>query len=297
MRVAVIGLGIMGKAMAKKLIEAGHEVIVQNRTRVKATPILDIGARWAETPAEAAKSSEIVISMVTDPDAARFVALGEDGIAAGLDAGSVHAEMSTISPNAAAELAKDYANRSLRYVQAPVLGSKPQIEQTKLLVVAGGAPDDIDPCRPVWQAFTKQVWTVGSAEQAAAMKLAGNMLMGQMIVGLGQSLAFVKSFGMEPRQYLEIISQSALAAPQYEAKGAAILKGEYSPNFTVPNLLKDLRLGAEAAKERKFEMPLNTMAQELFNEAISQGYGDEDYAAVVKVLAQQAGVNLAEKAG
>ncbi len=294
MKVSVVGLGIMGAAIAAKLVEGGHQVTVNNRTREKAAPLLAMGARWADTPGDAARESDVTISMVTDPDAARAVALGDGGIAGGLPQGAVHAEMSTISPQAAGEIANAYQERSLRYVQAPVLGSRPQIEQGKLLIIAGGDSSEVEICRPVWMTFAQQVWAVGDARQAAAMKLACNMLMGQMIVGLGQSLAFVKKFGMEPREYLDIIGKSALAAPQYQAKGQAILKGEYPPNFTVPNLLKDLRLGAEAAREYQVELPLNGVAQEIFVEAIAQNYADEDYAAVVKVIAGRAGVNLAE---
>jgi 3-hydroxyisobutyrate dehydrogenase-like beta-hydroxyacid dehydrogenase len=293
MKISVVGMGIMGSAMAGKLIAAGHEVTVTNRSPEKAGPLLASGAKWADTPAEAAASADVAITMVTDPAAVEAVSLGAAGILEGLGTHAVHAEMSTVSPSSAAAIAARYGERGARFVQAPVLGSRAQIEQGTLLVLAGGDASDIALCSEAWSAFAKRVWTLGEPEQASAFKLGCNMLIAQMILALGQSITFVRKHGIPAAEFLDVIDESALASPMFRSKGGALLKGNFTPNFVVRNLLKDVGLAADAAHEKGCTLPFNALAAELLTLAVTQGYGDEDYSAVVKTMARQAEVDIA----
>lgn len=284
MRVGVIGVGIMGTAMGLRLIEAEHAVRVTNRTRSKAQTLIDAGAEWRETPSAVALDSDVVITMVTDGSALEAVAFGADGVLAGLPTGSVHCDMSTIAPASAVAMARRYADAGKSYVQSPVLGSRQQIEQTKLLVLAGGDAPAIERCRDVWAAFAGRVWTFETVEQSSAAKLGCNTLIAQMIVGLGQTLAIAGAAGVPAETMLDVISNSALASSMYAGKGQAIVSGNYKANFVVRNLLKDLRLASDYAGEKGLPLPASAAARELFVQAVAAGFGDEDYSAVVKTI-------------
>jgi 3-hydroxyisobutyrate dehydrogenase-like beta-hydroxyacid dehydrogenase len=290
MKVSVVGLGIMGSAVVRKLLAAEQSVVITSRTKRKAEALINLGAKWAESPGEAARDADIVITMVTDPQAVQDVTLGEQGVLASIGDQSVHAEMSTVSPRSADDIAAHYRNEGKRFVQAPVLGSRKQIEDSTLLIMAGGKEADIETCQQVWQKFSKKTWHIESAAQAAAMKLSCNMLIAQMILGLGQSLVFARDHGVEQSMFLEVLEQSALNAPMYKSKGQAFISGNFQPNFTVSNMLKDIILAQEAAAEINIQLASNSLAQELFNRATQNGLSDEDYSAVIKVIAEGSGV-------
>lgn len=294
MRVGLIGLGVMGAPMAERLMGAGHALTVFNRTREKAGPLLERGAAWADSPAEVAARSEIVLSIVTDPAAVEAIAFSESGILAGLGSDSVHCDLSTVGPGWARRIAARYAEAGRRFVQAPVLGSKRQIEEGVLLVFGGGAEEDVARCEPAWRAFAARIWRLPTADQAATTKLACNLLIAHMILGLGQSLVFAQKGGVSPAKILEIFDASALGAPMYRSKGKTLLERNFNANFYVQHMLKDLCLAADAGRETATPLPLNGLSRELFIAAAQQGWGEEDYSAVVKVLEQMAGVTLGE---
>lgn len=289
MQIGIVGMGIMGRAMAARLGETGHTVRVWNRTRATAEsgrlPVMD-------TPAALAAASDVILSIVTDPAAVASVTLGPEGILAGLTADGVHADMSTVAPDAARRMAAEYERQGRRFVQAPVLGSKRQIESGTLLVFAGGASKDSERCEAVWTSLAERVWRFPTVEQAASAKLACNMLIGHLIVGLGQSLLFGQQNGVPPETLLEILGASTLGSPMFASKGPKILKRDFDANFFVRHMLKDLTLAADAGQQSRTPLPLNALTRELFVAADAQGSGTEDYSAVVKVLERLAGAEL-----
>lgn len=293
MQVGVIGLGIMGQAMAVKLLEAGYPVVVYNRTQSKSVELITRGAYRAETPAHLAAQCDVVISIVTDPHAVMQVSLGDDGVLAQLPTTSVHCDMSTVTPEAARQMAERYRAQGKRFVQAPVLGSRKQIARGELLVFGGGEEADVQQCEPVWKVFSQRVWRLPTAEAAATLKLACNLLIAHMILGLGQSLIFAGKGGVAPALLLDVLDASALACPMYASKGKALLERNFNANFVVRNMLKDLNLAMKAGQQ--FGAPLlhNALSRELFSVAVQQGFGEEDYSAVVKVLEGLAGHMLA----
>ncbi len=292
MQAGVIGLGIMGGAIAERLLAAGHTVFVYNRTRDKAQLLLEQGARWAESPAEVARHSEVVISIVTDPKAVEQITFGENGVLGALSAESVHCDMSTVSVEWTRTMAEAYRQAGKRFVQAPVLGGRKQILEGTLLVFGGGSEEDVSRCEPAWRTFSDKIWHFPTAEQATLTKLACNMLIAHMMVGLGQSLLFAAKGGVSPHTLLDILLKSNLSAPMYATKGQALLERNFRANFFVRHLLKDLTLAEEAARETSTILPLNAVTRELFVAAMQAGYADEDYSAVVKVLEQLAGIQL-----
>ncbi len=198
--------------------------------------------------------------------------------------------MSTVSPAWSLQMAATYGQRQRRFVQAPVLGSKRQIQEGTLLVFGGGAAQDVELCEGAWRAFSSRVWRFDSPDQAASVKLACNMLLAQMILGLGQSLVFARKSGVGPATFLEILQASAMASPMFASKGRTLLERNFAANFVVRNMLKDLSLAADAGREAGAPLPLNGLARELFLAADQQGWGEEDYSAAVKVLEFLAGI-------
>ncbi|MDQ2687385.1 MAG: NAD(P)-dependent oxidoreductase [Armatimonadota bacterium] len=289
MQIGIVGMGIMGRAMAARLGEKGHTVRVWNRTRATAEagglPVMD-------TPAALAAASDVIFSVVTDPAAVASVTLGPEGILAGLTADGVHADMSTVAPDAARRMAAEYERQGRRFVQAPVLGSKRQIESGTLLVFAGGTTEDTERCEVAWASLAERVWRFPTVEQAASAKLACNLLIGHLIVGLGQSLLFGQQNGIAPETLLEILAASALGCPMFASKGTKILDRDFDANFFVRHMLKDLTLAADAGQQSRTPLPLNALTRELFVAADAQGSGTEDYSAVVKVLERLAGAEL-----
>lgn len=289
MQIGIIGMGIMGRAIAARLRETGHTVRVWNRTRATAEAV---GLPILDTPAALAAESDVVLSVVTDPTAVAQVSLGPEGILAGLTADGVHADMSTVAPDAARQMADAYQQQGRRFVQAPVLGSKRQIESGALLVFGGGASEDVHRCEAAWAPLAERVWPFPGAEQAASAKLACNLLIGHLIVGLGQSLLFAQQNGVSPETLLEILGASALGCPMFASKGPKILDRDFDANFFVRHMLKDLTLAADAGQRSQTPLLLNALTRELFVAADAQGCGAEDYSAVVKVLERLAGAEL-----
>lgn len=283
MNVAVIGLGILGDAMTRSLLGNGYKVTVNNRTRAKADPLLEAGAVWANTPGDASKNADAVITFVTDPKAVRAVCLGANGILESLRNDAVHCEMSTVTPDAAKDMAHIYANSGKKFVQAPVLGSKSQIKNGELIVFAGGK-DCVELAERAWAPAAKRTYWLDTAAESAALKLSCNMLLAHMIVGLGQSMVFAREHGVSGELLLDVLEGSALGAPMFAAKGRSILERKFEPNFIVSNMLKDLGLIASAAETAAIPVPFSALTREMFVAAVAQGVGDEDYSAVVKVL-------------
>jgi 3-hydroxyisobutyrate dehydrogenase-like beta-hydroxyacid dehydrogenase len=281
----------MGTAMAKRLLTDGHRVSVFNRTASKAGELIEAGAIRATTPREAARESDIVLSFVTDSAAVRQIVTGMDGILAGLRQESVHCEMSTVAPREAAELARTYVEAGKRVIQAPALGSRRQIENGELLVFAGGNDADIALCEPLLTSVSKRVWRFPPQEHAAAMKLACNMMIGQMIAALGQSMVFLSESGVPPETFLDVLSESALSAPMYASKGRTVINRDFRASFTVTNAIKDLTLADSAGREVGASLLMNAAVRQLLIAAETGGWGGEDYSAVVKVLEELAGLN------
>jgi 3-hydroxyisobutyrate dehydrogenase-like beta-hydroxyacid dehydrogenase len=278
--------------MADKVLDAGHSLTVYNRTAAKAAPFVERGAVLARTPGEVASASDVVITMVTDQNALADLVYGPTGILDNIEPNTVFCDMSTVAPPSARVLSERCAERGVRFVQAPVLGSTMQIKSSTLLVLAGGDQENIALCEPVWTAFSSKKWLFPTHEQASAAKLACNMLIAHMTLGLGQSLLFAGKFGVSGTTLLEIIDSSALACSTYRAKGKQIVDRNFTPNFIVKNLLKDLNLAMDSAARDSIPQPFASLAQQIFASAVAQGYGDEDYCATVKVLEGLAGATI-----
>jgi 3-hydroxyisobutyrate dehydrogenase/glyoxylate/succinic semialdehyde reductase len=282
--VGFIGLGMMGKPMAERILEAGYRLVVFNRTRSKATPLLKKGAVWADSPRLVGQQCTIVFSMISSTEVLADVALGVHGLLRGFKRGSVHVDMSTVSPEITKRLQRVYKARGSSFMHCPVLGSVPQATDGSLLLFPGGSSRTVERVKPILTHLGHRMWRFDRVEQATHTKLLCNMFIAGMIMTLTHALAYARKANVPPATLLEIIAHSALNAPMYQTKGKAIIEGKFTPRFFVEHMLKDIRLMLDAANELKVPLPVLRTARKVFERAVAAGYGKEDYSAVIKVL-------------
>jgi 3-hydroxyisobutyrate dehydrogenase-like beta-hydroxyacid dehydrogenase len=278
--VAVVGLGAMGSRLARRLLDAGHEVVVWNRTREKATPLVDLGAARAETPAEATRRAEAVLTMVSDPPALRAVTEGPSGVAAGANSMTV-IEMSTVGPAAVARLAS-VLPEGTGLLDAPVLGSVSEAESGSLHVFVGGPAPLAERWMSLLSTFGSPIH-VGPLGAGASAKLVANLTLFGVLGVLGEALALAGGLGLSRRAAFDVLAATPLAA-QAERRRPAIEAGEYPPRFRLSLARKDADLITEAAEEAGVELRLAKEASRWLAEAVEAGWGDRDYSAVLQQI-------------
>lgn len=274
-RIAFLGLGQMGAPMAARLLEAGHELTVWNRTARKADPLVEKGARLAGSPREAARSAEAVITMLATPEALEDVVFGRDGVAGGLGRDVAVIEMSTVGPGVVRDLADRLAGE---VIDAPVLGSVPQATDGSLKVFVGGSDEAFRRWGPLLEAFGTPMH-LGPLGAGASMKLVANSTLGALMSGLGEALSLAQGLGLEPSAVLDILAESPLGVT-VKSKRELIDSGTYPPRFKLALAAKDLRLVAEAAEAARRDLRVARAARSWLEDADRAGLGDLDYSAV-----------------
>jgi 3-hydroxyisobutyrate dehydrogenase-like beta-hydroxyacid dehydrogenase len=292
MKVGFIGLGNMGSAIARNLIKAGHTLTVYNRTRSRAEAFASLGASIAEGPAEAAADREALITMLADDAAVEDVIFSPGNAIEALPAGAVHVSMSTISVGLSRRLAESHREKQQHYLAAPVFGRPDAAAAAKLFVVAAGPADQIERCRPLFDAIGQKTFPIGEEAQAAnAIKLAGNFLLTTVIESLGEAFAFGRKSGVDPHAFLDIHTNSLFPAPVYRIYGSMIAADKFEPaGFKLPLGMKDNRLLLAAAEEAAVPMPMASLVHDRFVAALAQGLGEADWAAIARISYQNAGL-------
>ena len=275
--VGVVGLGAMGSRIARRLSDAGHELVVWNRDPARAEPLVAAGALAAATPADVAKRVEAVITMVADPRALVDVTEGPEAVVAGVGEGTTLIQMSTVGPDSISRLAALLPDEAL--LDSPVLGSVAEVEAGTLNVFVGGSPEPFEH----WQPLLSTLGTVlhlGSVGAGAAAKLVANTTLVGVIGILGEALALAETLGLSREAAFEVLGKTALA-DQAERRRAAVESGEYPPRFALYLARKDADLILEAAEKAGIELRLTKGAREWLADAEAAGLGDADYSAVL----------------
>jgi 3-hydroxyisobutyrate dehydrogenase/2-hydroxy-3-oxopropionate reductase len=272
------GLGRMGAPMAARLLDAGHDLTVWNRTPGRAQPLMGSGAREARTPAEAAEGADGVVTMLADPDALRDVVFGPGGVASAMAAGSTLIEMSTVGPDAVRETA-DGLPEGAGAIDAPVLGSVSQARDGILKIFVGGSEEAFDRWAPVLQAMGTPKW-MGELGAGASTKLVVNSALLVLMSGLAEALALADRLGLETSKALDVLADSPIGVPA-RGKRPLIESGHYPPNFSLALARKDAALIEEAAERAGLDLPLARAALSWLTAADRAGLGDLDYSAVI----------------
>jgi 3-hydroxyisobutyrate dehydrogenase/2-hydroxy-3-oxopropionate reductase len=288
MRIAFLGLGIMGRPMAANLVRAGHQVTVWNRTPGKEVP----GAAAAASPAEAARGAEVVWMSVSDTQAVENLLFGQQGVEESLAAGMIVVDSSTVSPSATRKFAERVRARGAQYVDAPVTGSKIAAEGGTLLFIVGGDEATVETLKPLFAAMGKQFFRVGETGKGQAAKLAMNLQIALIYEGFAESLTLAAKLGVGPEALLPLVQASMVRSGVVDYKAPFVLKRDFTPNFPLRLMHKDIRLMLEAAKEVRVKLPALETVEEIYEMATEDGHADLDYAATLTLLEKWAGVEV-----
>lgn len=288
MRIAFLGLGIMGSPMAANLVKAGHEVTVWNRTAGKTVE----GASTASSPAEAAQGAEVVWMCVSDTKAVEGILFGQGGVDQSLTEDMIVVDSSTIAPSATRKFADRLAGKGVQYVDAPVTGSKAGAESGTLIFIVGGAEAVIEKLNSLFEAMGKRVFRMGETGKGHAAKLVMNLQIALIYEGFAEALTLGAKMGVDAETLLPLINASMVKSGVVEYKAPFVLKRDFSPNFPLRLMYKDIQLALEAAKEARVKLPALEIVKEIYEVASEDGSGDLDYAATLTLLEKWAGVEV-----
>jgi 3-hydroxyisobutyrate dehydrogenase-like beta-hydroxyacid dehydrogenase len=288
--VGYVGLGVMGRSIVQRLLAAGHDVTVWNRTREKAEPVLAEGARWADSPREVAAAGELVFTMVTNTEAVRAVSESEDGILAGLSRGSIYVDMSTASPANTRALAERVAAIGASMLDSPVSGTAVTVDQGKAALMVGGEAGAFERAKPVLEAIGPKVIHVGPSGSAVTMKIAVNLSLAVQMLAFSEGVLLAEKSGIPREKAVEVMLASVIASPMVAYRGPLVLGHPEEVWFDCHMMQKDLNLALELGQQLKVPLPTTAATNELLTAANGMGIGERDFAVLFDVLAAMAGV-------
>ena len=292
-RIAFLGLGIMGSRMAANLSRAGFALTVWNRTRAKAEAFAtEHGAALADTPAQAAAASDVVVTMVVDGPQVEQVLLGAAGAVEGARPGLLCIDCSTIGPTATRTIGEALATHGVHLVDAPVTGSSPKAQDGSLTIMAGGTTGDFDRARPVLEAMGSLIVHAGPLGHGQMVKLINNALAAINAAAVGEALLVAKRAGVDLDALTKVVAAGAGSSTMLELKVGPMRNHDYATLFKTEHMLKDVNLCLGEGKALGAPFPSAAYAREILTAATGRGYGEDDFAALIEVLEGTAGIRL-----
>jgi 3-hydroxyisobutyrate dehydrogenase-like beta-hydroxyacid dehydrogenase len=282
--VGVVGLGLLGHAVAARLLGAGHVVVGYDVRAERRAALAELGGTPVGSAAGAARAADVVCTLLPVLAAVEAAILGPDGVLAGAEPGQTVVQMSTISPALTARLAHEVGARGVGFLDCPVSGTSAMVARGEGLLLVGGDPTVVARCRPVLDAVLPRVVHVGAAGQATVVKLAANLLVGLHTAAAAEALTLVRRAGLDPGRVLAILAESAGASRMLELRGPMMVRGEFPPQMKLDLFLKDLGLILDAAADAGARLPLTALARDLYVAAAAAGHGGEDVAAIARTL-------------
>jgi 3-hydroxyisobutyrate dehydrogenase-like beta-hydroxyacid dehydrogenase len=285
-KIGFLGLGIMGQPMAKNLLEKGFDLVVWNRDSAKCLPLVEAGAVEGASPAEVVDTTDVTFAMLADPAAAESVFFRPDGVFEGMKPGKAFVDFSTVDEFTSRNIAQAVTEAGGRFLEAPVSGSKQPAENGQLIILAAGDRTLFQQLEPAFSALAKKSVFLGEVGQGARMKLVVNMIMGGMMGAFCEGLALGEKCGLNADGVVEILQAGAMSNPMFAGKGAQIMAEDFSPAFPLKHMHKDLRLAVELAAEMGQSLDVSSTALNVFQEAMEEGLGDDDFSAVAKTVSK-----------
>lgn len=286
-----VGLGVMGGRMADRLLTKGHAVTGYNRTKSKAQWLIDRGMTWADSPRAVAEAADAVFVMVTDSTALEAVANGPDGVLAGIGAGKLLIDMSTVSPVVSRALAARVRERGGDMVDAPVSGSVTTLEQGKLSMMVGGERATFDRVKPLLEDIGPKVTYVGGNGLAVSMKIAVNLSLAVQMLAFSEGVLLAEKSGIDRKTAVEVLTNSVVASPMVQYRGPFVLGLPEEAWFNMTMMQKDMTLALEMGRRLSVPLPTTAVTNEFLTAARGSGLADEDFAAVFHLLARMSGVS------
>lgn len=282
--IGLIGLGIMGSRMAANLLKNSFPLTIHNRTKEKAQDLMNLGATWAETPMEVGTNSEIVITMLSTPEVVKEVAFGKNGFLKHMQKDSLWMNCSTVNPSFTQEMQLLATEYHIRYLDAPVAGTKGPAEKGELLFLMGGDTKDIEEVNPLSEVMGKKTLHLGEVGNGSAMKMLINQLLGQSMVAFAEALVIGEAMGLEKGTLFNVLLNTPVVAPVMSAVRPKLENSSYEANFPLKWIQKDLHLSTISAYENHISAPNLNATKEIFAQAKQHGYGDQDFTAVYEFL-------------
>ena len=286
-----IGLGIMGSPMAENLLKAGHALTVYNRSRAKAEALGARGATVANSPAEVGRRAQIIFLCVGDTQAVEEVC---GSLLQGVEPGAVVVDSSTISPDASRELAEQFRERGVSFLDAPCTGSKSGASSATLTFMVGGEKEAFDRVQPYLAVMGKKIFHVGGHGAGLQVKLTQNLIGALTVEAMAEGFVLARKAGLSPSLVLEVLQASVARNPLIEAKLPLVLERRFDPQFSLKWMHKDLTLMLESARRLEVPLPATALVHEMFGAGVAMGYGEQDFVSAIRVLETMAGVEVTE---
>jgi len=285
-----IGLGVMGGRMAKRLLDAGHKVTGYNRTKSKATWLIEAGMDWAETPGDVVEAADVIFSMVTNTKAVLAVTGGPDGVLARLKPGKIYIDMSTVSPAMSRELAARVSDKGAHMLDAPVSGSVETLEMGKLSIMVAGDEAIFEQVKPILLDIGPKATYVGENGLAVTMKIATNLSLAVQMLAFSEGVLLAEKSGIKRETAVEVLVNSVIASPMVKYRGPFVLGMPDEAWFNVNMMQKDLNLAQELGQQLDVPLPTTAATNEFLTAARGMGLTEEDFAIIFEVLASMAGL-------
>lgn len=283
-RVGVVGTGMLGAAVALRLIKSGFDVAAYNRTASKTGPIREAGGAVGDSPAQVARRSEVVLTVVRDAGAVRDVSFGGGGILSGKHPGMVVADMSTILPSESRKIHAEFLDAGVDWLDTPVMGGPDAAAEGRLVVMAGGDPEPFRRVEGVFAAVAEKRYHLGPPGTAHSVKLAMNLQIAMLALSLSEGICLARGLGVEPKTFLDVLNSTYFATGMSQRKAFRMISGRYPATFTLENLAKDLGTILDAADSAGLTLPMSSEALRTYSEAVEAGLGDLDYTGILEHL-------------
>jgi len=282
--IGFLGLGTVGKHMAANLTKGNYSLTVYDSDPAAVAELIKLGATGAACAREAAKGKDLVILIRPEKERLRPDIYGPDGIFAGIDPGTILVDMGTHSLESTMEIADEAVKRRIMFLDAPVWGTKEHAANGLMTILAGGDPALIGRCRELFSFFGLNIIPVGGIGDATKMKFVVNLVQAELMQTLSEGLVFGEKLGFSADKILEVLDSGGVASPLFHSKGRSIARGDFSRNLALKYVHEQLELVMEAARKMNIELPAAEVACKLYEQAVKDGRGEEDFSAVVKVL-------------
>ena len=284
MKVGIIGTGLMGKAIATRLLSTGYKLIAYNRTPSKAEPLRKLGAQIADSPKKVAENSDLVIIIVKDHKAVESISFGKDGIVHGKHKNLIVADMSTINPISSQKIASRFQKYDIPRIDTPIMGGPNLAEKGDLVIMMGGRKSIYKKCKPVFDIIGKRTFHLGNNGAGNAMKLAMNLQIAILALAISEGILLAKKSGLNPLKFLEVLNSTYFKTGMSILKGPKMAKGNFKPSFFLSMMKKDLGEINYTAKKFGANLPTTRLANQIYQNALTNGYGNLDYTGILAFL-------------
>jgi len=283
-KIGILGIGMLGNAIARHLLDCGFEVSVYNRTNKKTIQVKEKGAKVALSPKELAGNSELLIIIVKDSDAVKQVSFEKDGIVQGRHSKLIVADMSTIDPLESKKIAKKFQEVGIQKLDIPVMGGPNVAISGDLVMMASGNKETFEICRDVFEKIANKVFFLGDSGTANSIKLAMNLQITMLALALSEGIMLVKKANVDPKIFLEILNSTYFKTGMSEKKAYKMIEGKCDPTFTLANLKKDISTMTRTARSLGIELPMIRKAEEVYENALKEGFGEMDYTGIIEYV-------------